>query len=1391
MHKLLLSVFGLFSLAFLNAQSLILAKQFHGNDSQVTVGVDTDGSGNIYTNTNFYGNVDADPGPGTLNFISAGSLDIAITKLNSAGDFVWGIQLAGVGFGGLSVLKTDDAGNVYVFGIFNGTIDMDPSGATLNLVSTGTDDIFCGKYNTSGTLVWATKIGGTGTEQNYGFDIDSNNDLYLHGYFQNTVDFNPGAGTFNLTAGISGSDFLLKLNNDGSFNYAITMSVAYGNNFMIDPLDNIYITGTYFGTVDFNPGVGVFNLTAAGFSADAFILKLNTDGIFLWAGNISGNNNDQGTTIAYDETTSSVFVGGFFEGTIDADPGPGITNIVSAGYVDGFIIKLNAADGSFVWGKGIGGLGYQQVTAIKISSSGSVHAIGVFDQTCDFDPSGATFNLTSNGYTDIFKMIWTNDGAFTSAEQIGGINGDWSYAIHFDNTEAELITGYFDGIVDFDPGVGVTNLNSLFTGWDGFITKYCTVYTINNDVTICEGDSYFAGGANQTEPGDYYDYYTPVEGCDSIVITHLSVNNPVVDLGPNDGICAGTSIILDAENTGAVYDWNTGAVSQTITVSTAGTYSVTVTDPAGCTASDAITITVDPSPIVNLGADVSICEGENIILNAGNPGSTYLWSTGAVTQTIIVNATGNYSVTVTNGFGCTDNDAVHVTVNPIPVVDLGPNDGICAGTSIILDAENPGAEYDWSTGAITQTISVSTAGTYSVTVSYPGGCTASDAITISVDPSPNVNLGADVSICEGENIILNAGNPGSTYLWSTGAVTQTINITTTGTYSVTVTNGFGCTDNDVVNITVNPIPIVDLGPNDGICAGTSIILDAENPGAEYDWNTGAITQTISVSTAGTYSVTVSYPGGCTASDAITITVDPSPNVNLGADISLCEGEITVLNAGNPGATYLWSTGAVTQTIIANATGNYSVTVTNGFGCTDNDIIHVTVNPTPVIDLGGTISICSDEVLILDAGNAGADYLWNTGATTQMITADVAGDYSVEVTNGFGCSSNDDVAVIINPVPVIDLGADVAFCDGGSVILDATSAMSTYNWSTGETSASITADETGIYSVIVTNTFGCTDADAISVEVFAAPVVDLGGDASFCEGSFLILDATNPSSTYLWSTGETTSSITVSVEGIYSVTVTNTDGCEAFDEVVIGMFTSPVIDLGPDTEICDGTSIILDAATPSCTYVWNTGSTASSITVTEEGLYSVEVTNSFGCVDEDEIFISVIPSPDVSITLTDTTICSDAAPVILTGGSPAGGIYSGDGITDGVFDAAAAGLGVHEITYTFTDVNGCSGEAVQLVEVTICQVVENLSAESLISVYPNPAINNITIKISEAIKISSIEIRDITGKRIKLETMNAFTGDEINYSLGQIPAGNYIVCLLGDNKLITLPLVVVK
>ncbi|HNI54308.1 MAG TPA: hypothetical protein PK511_07285 [Chitinophagales bacterium] len=1002
----------------LQAQSLVTALIQHGNDSQQTTSIVADPDNYMVAAVNFWDDLDADPGVPVVNFNTAGTMDVAIIKLDPAGNYVWGKQLAGAGWNASSDIACDALGNIFIFGYYNGTMDMDPGPGTSNITSAGGDDIFVGKYDTNGNLLWAYSIGGTGTEQNYGFDVGPDNNTVLYGYFQNTVDFNPGGGTFNLTAAVGGSNFILKLNNNGTFNYAVSMGSAYGNELKIDAANNIYCTGLFWSTVDFDPGVATYNLTAAGFTNDSYIQKLSPTGGFLWAGKFSSSLADQGTCIAIDNINNTVSVGGFFEGTIDADPGIGTANIASGGYVDAYVINLNASTGNYNWGKSFSGLGWQALHSMDVSSTGSVIVAGSFDQTADFNPGAGTFNMTSAGSTDIFKVALNSDGSFSSAEQIGSNGQDQPICLAIDQEGAVLLTGFFENIVDFDPGANVFNLNAAFTGWDGFIAKYCTVYTINNYVNICSGDSYFAAGANQTTSGDYYDYYTPVEGCDSIVITHLTVNNPTVNLGPDANICAGTTFTLDAENTGADYLWNTGATTQTINITATGTYSVTVTDDAGCIAADAITVTVQAAPVLELGPTIHSCADEFVLLDAGNAGADYLWNTGATTQTISVNTSGNYSVTVTNDFGCTTSDLVHVTVHALPVVDLLADEGICEGETLLLDAGNPGSTFAWNTGATTQTITVSDADTYSVIVTNAWGCDASDAITITINPTPVIDLGADISLCDGESIILDATADDATYLWNTGATTSTITVTETGDYNVEVSNIFGCSAVDNIHVEVHPLPIVDLGEDAAFCEDEFMVLDAENPGSTYLWNTGETTSTIIVTDDGTYSVDVISAFGCVSSDTISITIHPLPVADLGADVTSCSNVPVLLDATTPFCLYAWSTGETTPNIVVDESGEYWVTITNSFGCQITDSITVSMLALPEVDLELEPTICvQDPAFTLSGGTPSGGTYFGDGIIDGIFNPAAAGTGTHNIyytyTDANGCSDTAMVSVTVN------------------------------------------------------------------------------------------------------------------------------------------------------------------------------------------------------------------------------------------------------------------------------------------------------------------------------------------------------------------------------------------
>ncbi len=428
--------------------------------------VATDAAGNVYTTGAFQGTVDFDPGAGTSNLTSAGTNDIFISKLNSAGNFVWARQLGGTLDDQGNGITVDSSGNVLTTGYFRGTVDFDPGAGTSNLTSAGGDDIFVSKLDSAGNFVWARRLGGTGGtsfDRGQGIAVDASGNVLTTGPFSGTADFDPGAGTSNLTSAGSNDIFVSKLNSAGNFVWAGRLggtSADAGFGIAVDGSGNVVTTGQFLGTADFDPGAGTSNLTSAG-SGDIFVSKLNSAGTFVWAGRLGGTGNDFGQGIAVD-ASGNVLTTGSFNGTADFDPGAGTSNLTSAGSSDIFVSKLNSA-GAFVWARQLGGGSVDQGVGIAVSASGNVLTTGSFNGTADFDPGAGTSNLTSAGADDIFVSKLNSAGTFVWARQLGGTSNDQGRGIAVHASANVYTTGFFQGTADFDPGAGTYNLTSLGT----------------------------------------------------------------------------------------------------------------------------------------------------------------------------------------------------------------------------------------------------------------------------------------------------------------------------------------------------------------------------------------------------------------------------------------------------------------------------------------------------------------------------------------------------------------------------------------------------------------------------------------------------------------------------------------------------------------------------------------------------------------------------------------------------------------------------------------------------------------------------------------------------------------------------------------------------------------
>jgi gliding motility-associated-like protein len=443
-----------------------------------------------------------------------------------------------------------------------------------------------------------------------------------------------------------------------------------------------------------------------------------------------------------------------------------------------------------------------------------------------------------------------------------------------------------------------------------------------------------------------------------------------------------------------------------------------------------------------------------------------------------------------------------------------------------------------------------------------------------------------------------------------------------------VSDGIGCSDTATQKVYVSAYPIRQLGNDTTICADSLITLDADGKtGNTYLWSTNETTKKITVNNTGEYRVNVVNWADCIIKDTINVTKQGLPIVDLGNDTTIC-ADSTILFTVKTGAVWSWSNGVKAQVTTANSTGEYSVIVEDEIGCTSYDTIHLELQDLPIVDLGNDTTICADSSITFHV-KEGVYWNWSNGDKTQKTSGiNSNGEYSVVVIDDIGCTSYDTIELAIRTLPLVNLGNDTIICDGESVVLDSKNEGLNYFWNTGETTEEIILKTTGVYGVEVTDDIGCLGSDSMELTVNSMPHVNLGNDTAICIGESVTLNAQNPGFNYLWSNRDNQQSITVFQTSIVSVEVYDEIGCSDQDEISINVHQLPLVSLGNDTVLCKYQSLMLDAENISLNFSWNTLDKSQTITVDEEGAYSVEVTDEIGCLGSDEIYVTkeILPDP---------------------------------------------------------------------------------------------------------------------------------------------------------------------
>ena len=727
--------------------------------------------------------------------------------------------------------------------------------------------------------------------------------------------------------------------------------------------------------------------------------------------------------------------------------------------------------------------------AITVSSAGTYSVIATQNGCSTKDTISLTstirpvVNLGSN------RSICSNDTLSIDAGNVGS-TFNWS-----DNSTNQILKTTSSGFYS----VTVTRSGCSSNGNVNVLSFIAPKINLGKNDTLCQGITAILNAKN---PGALYNWnnastaqvvqvatantykvtVTDQNNCtatDSIIITYIT--KPTVNLGGNINLCSGLKDTLDAGNPGLKYNWNTGDTTKKLIVMTGGAYRVTVSEGA-CSAQDQILASVKSIPSVNLGIDKIGCLGDSLTLASLNnyaSGTAYSWSTIASSRSIKAGSTGKYTLTVTAANNCKNQDSININIKPVPVVNLASAITACGYTA--LDAGNLGATYAWNTNAVTQSIKAKQSGIYIVSVSV-SSCTTKDTSVVTINSLPVVNLGSNVLACPNNGPVFNAGNFGKKYLWKNGDTLQTYTPTLSDTLWVRVTDNLGCAGTDTVVINFKAGTPVSLGNDIDSCHYQDILLDAQNPGgsSRFVWSTGKRTQTISIGRDGAYSVTVTDSKNCSSSDVINVKLKAVPIVNLGNDRDVCDS--LTLDAQNIGSDYLWNNSTTNRRFLAQTAGTYWVSVKNSGSCIAADTVVLGIKATPTVNLGQDTTLCSGNVIRLNANNPGNTILWSNNTAGQSISVAALGTYWVKVTNSLDCSRTDSIKVSIGRTPIINLGPDTGFCINQELPLNAGNPGSTYIWggpnNFSDTAQSSTISVAGKYYVQVTTEGGCVDADTL-------------------------------------------------------------------------------------------------------------------------------------------------------------------------------------------------------------------------------------------------------------------------------------------------------------------------
>ncbi len=774
--------------------------------------------------------------------------------------------------------------------------------------------------------------------------------------------------------------------------------------------------------------------------------------------------------------------------------------------------------------------------------------------------------------------------------------------------------------------------------------------------------------------GTYFVTITDAQGCTSSSVYTifnqagtLTAGTPLI----GSETCGNGKGSIDISPAGGTlpyfYSWSNSAVSQDISTLNAGNYTVTITDATGCGINETYTVYNNTGTMQQtwgnpLGETCGNGLGSiDITIMGGMQPHTFNWSNGEVFEDLDSLSAGTYSCLIVDFAGCSLSTPVYTVTNDPGTLSLDmvlADNEICSGANgkirLIVSGGSKPYSFLWNNGATADTNSNLAAGNYSATVADAAGCSfATGQITLVNEPGQLSLGGIDVTneVCGNGMGVLNlsASSPAVplTYQWSNGSTSEDLYVLSSGTYYITIIDTSGCTLSSQATVANDPgaIIILNMVVTNEFCADSSGAIDLFLTGitapAVFTWSNGATTEDISSLWAGNYSVTVQDATGCSVSGSATVG-NNSGNLQLTGNIvshAACgknDGSIDLSVTGNAPVQYLWSNGATGQDLVNLSPGNYSCKITDGLFCS------IVAGPFVIQNSSGTLQITNSNVTDELCGNSAGSiditvaggsgfyyYSWSNAAITEDIMGLADGNYNVNVSDGQGCIVSSSFAVADDPgsLSITSIAVADEICGGGNGGIDISVTGGTgftYLWNNGAATQDIAGLATGNYNCTVTSG-GCktnTGIVAVSSNPGSLSLVQIFSVDENCgnglgEVTLSVSGGISPVS-YLWNTGDTTIQLTNLNSGVYTVTVSDSAGCE-FSASSVVKNSSGSLTISGDTisdETCaNGSGSILigtGGGTSPVSFLWNNGSATKNVTGIPAGNYTLLIGDSAGC-----------------------------------------------------------------------------------------------------------------------------------------------------------------------------------